>query len=566
MGPHSPIMGTLREEFEGPGLGHGSRKITQRSSGQSSSDSTSRPSRQHTMRSNTTDDESNVSHQERVYSSRAAVDSNSYRSADLSVDSSLRSPDTSASDVSSQVVNFSRKPAKADSSTMQSPDSFQADGMNEFYDDSSGHFAPIADREPSQVIPVARFAPSAAKRVEPLAQDANTRRGAMPSKAAQRLGVNDRTQPRLAHIDEIPAKERPESSTSGGSGSSRGKSKRPVPQISLNELARLQPLDFSQSWSVFWRLSPEEIRKPPHGYSSGLQELWWKLLQLEENYQHSLQMLHSLITSDNVTLPTCSITPAAVQKLQALHEKYFRQPLRSAMSVGPWTFEYPAIIKAYQAGHAHLVPLYERFSWDLPLVTFQVAASSAPASSASRDLLLSTGPGMPTRYTCLRSPLTHLCVTFDTIQALYDGMYKGGPHSAPNFAQIIFQVREQLRSLIASCNRNVLLRWDDLRRSNLFGSNASRDILTVTKELVFPPSQRKNIALLNLSSPTRAVILRADLHWKAKSSDSWSKCHAVLLNNYLILASISDSKGQRQHQIYHLVSESLNKCPLTNYY
>jgi hypothetical protein len=224
------------------------------------------------------------------------------------------------------------------------------------------------------------------------------------------------------------------------------------------------------------------------------------------------------------------------------------------MGVGPWTFEYSAIIKAYQMAHAHLVPLYERFSWDVPLVTFQVAASSLPAASASRDLLLSIGPGMPTRYTCLRSPLTHVCATFDNIQSLYDGMYKGGERSVPNYAQILFPVREQIRSLIASCNRNVLLRWDDLRRSNLFGSSASRDIAVVTKELIFPPSQRKNIVLLNLGSPTRAVISRADLHWKASPSGSWSKCHAILLNNYLILASTSDSKGPRQHQIYHLVS------------
>ena len=223
------------------------------------------------------------------------------------------------------------------------------------------------------------------------------------------------------------------------------------------------------------------------------------------------------------------------------------------MGIGPWTFDYPSIIKAYQAAHAQLVPLYERFAWDLPLVTFQVAAASKPSSQASKDLLTSMGPGMPTRYTCFRSPLTHICSSFDTIQALSDGLGKGG-QSTPNYSSVVGPVREQLRSLIASCNRNILLRWDDLRRSNLFGSYASREIAHVTKELIFPPSQRRNIALLNLGSPTRAVISRADLHWKSSVKDSWSKCHAILLNNYLILASVSDSKGQRQHQVYHLVS------------
>jgi hypothetical protein len=543
-------METLREENEGS-----PQKSTKRHSGHSGSESTTRPSRQQTTRANVVDDESHVLPSDATFSRRVTADSNSYRSPEMSADSSFRSPDTSTTDVSGQVVNFSRKPPLADLSSVQSPDSIRTNSMDDFYDDSSGHFAPIMDREPVQIIPITRFAPSAAKRVDALTQDANSRRGQIPSKAARRLGVEDRTQPRLAHIEESPAKERPESSTSAGSGSSRGHAKkRPVAQISLMELARIQPLDFSQPWSTFWRVTAEEKRKPPHGYSIGLQELWWKLLQLEENYQHSLQMLHTLISSDHMSLPSCSITPLAVQKLQVSHNKYLRQPLREAMGVGPWTFEYSAIIKAYQTAHSHLVPLYERYSWDLPLVTFQVAASSMPTSSASRDLLLSIGPGMPTRYTCLRSPLTHVCATFDTIQALYDGMYKGGPPSVLNFAQIIFPVREQIRSLIASCNRNVLLRWDDLRRSNLFGDNASRDILIVTKELIFPPSQRKNIALLNLSSPTRAVISRADLHWKAKAKDSWSKCHAILLNNYLILASTSTSKGQRQHQIYHLVS------------
>jgi hypothetical protein len=550
MGPRSPTMDTVREEYEGQSPKKGSR----RNNGRDRSDSTPRPPREQKVRSKADEDDSDAGPSETRLAGRSGAGNNSYRSLDLSGDSSLRSPETSASDLSSQVVNFSRKPTPVEPNTMQSPDSWRTDSMNEFYDDSSVHFAPIADKEPTQVIPITRFAPSATRRVEIGTPDSQQRRMVLPPKAASRLGGDDRSRPRLAHIEEVSIKERPESSTSDRSGSSRGKSKRPVTQISLAELARIQPLDFSQPWSTFWRVTQEELRKPPHGYSIGLQELWWKLLQLEEHYHQSLQMLYSLITSDSMNLPSCSITPTAIQKLQASHDKFLRQPLREAMGVGPWTFEYSAIIKAYQMAHAHLVPLYERFSWDVPLVTFQVAASSLPAASASRDLLLSIGPGMPTRYTCLRSPLTHVCATFDNIQSLYDGMYKGGERSVPNYAQILFPVREQIRSLIASCNRNVLLRWDDLRRSNLFGSSASRDIAVVTKELIFPPSQRKNIVLLNLGSPTRAVISRADLHWKASPSGSWSKCHAILLNNYLILASTSDSKGPRQHQIYHLVS------------
>ncbi|KAE9964532.1 hypothetical protein BLS_008253 [Venturia inaequalis] len=280
----------------------------------------------------------------------------------------------------------------------------------------------------------------------------------------------------------------------------------------------------------------------------GLQELWWRLLQLEENYQTSLELLHSLISAEETSLPACGITPSAIRKLQAWHDNHLRQPLRQFMGIGPWTFDYSSIAKAYQAAHAQLVPLYERFAWDLPSVTFQIAAASKPAPRASKDLLTSLGPGMPTRYTCFRSPLTHICSTFDTIQALSDG------HGKSNCSQVVGPVREQLRSLIASCNRNILLRWDDLRRSNLSGSYASRDIGQITTELIFPPSQRRNIALLNLGSPTRAVISRADLHWKSSIKHSWSKCHAILLNNYLILASVSDAKGQRQHQVYHLIA------------
>lgn len=552
VGGRTPAMETLREELEQQTLQDGDYR---RPSDQSSSGATTR---QQVPTGNTLRRGEVVS-PDTVLSNSATIDSNSFKSPDPSLreDASYRSPDTSASDISGGVVNFSRKPPMSEAGTMQSPPSFRTDSMNEFYDDSSSHFAPAEDRETAQAMPASRYAPASARRVDHYSQDANPRRGAMPFKAARRLGVDDRTQPRLAHIEENPpsdAAPRPPSSASTQSGSSRDRAKRkPPPQKTLSDLARRQPLDWSQPWSVFWQLEPEEIRKPPHGYSIGLQELWWKLLQLEEHYQISLELLHNLITSDNMSLPTCGITPLAVKKLQLSHDKFLRQPLRAACGVGPWNFEYPAIVKAYQSAHAHLVPLYERFAWDLPLVTFQVAASSAPASSASRDLLLSIGPGLPTRYTCLRSPLTHVCATFDTIQALYDGMNKGGSNATPNFATIMMPVREQLRSLIASCNRNILLRWDDLRRSNLFGSNASRDISVVTKELIFPPSQRRNMQLLNLSSPTRAVISRADLHWKAKPSDSWSRCHAILLNNYLILASTSDSKGQRQHQIYHLV-------------
>lgn len=488
-----------------------------------------------------------------LISSNATLDTNSYRSPDASLrELATRSPHPTASDLSSNIVNFSRKTAMTEPSSVQGARSYRTDSLNEFYDDSSSNFVPTDDRESLQS---SRQAPAAARRVEPYDSTAR-QRGAMPFKAARRLGVDDRAQPRLAHIEEDPIppeQRRPASSTSTTTSGSSNRGKKPaIPQKSLSDLGKHEPFDWSQPCSVFWQLTPEDVRKPPHGYTLGLQELWWKLLQLEEAYQHSLEMLYTLISSDNMSLPTCGITPLAVRKIQLAHDKFLRQPLRLAMGVGPWNFEYPAIVKAYQTAHAHLVPLYERYSWDLPLVTFQVAASSAPASSASRDLLLSIGPGMPTRYTCLRSPLTHICATFDTIQALYDGMYKGG-HSSPNFAQIITPVREQLRSLIASCNRNVLLRWDDLRRSNLFGTSASRDILVVTKELIFPPSQRRNIALLNLSSPTRAVISRADLHWKSKPKDSWSRCHAILLNNYLILASVSDAKGQRQHQVYHLV-------------
>jgi hypothetical protein len=444
--------------------------------------------------------------------------------------------------------------------------SIRSDSMNGFYDgdDASSSIAPSSiapqeDREPARMIPITSVPPRTAKRLE-------EQRTAIPPKAARRLGVDDRIHPqRLAHIEEIPLvpseNSRPDSRTSGSSSSSRIKAKKPSltnPSKTIVELAKVQPLDWSQPWAAFWRLTPPEVQKPPNGYSIGLQEMWWRLLQLEESYQQSLDMLHDLIASADASLPTCGITPLSIKKLQACHDKHLRQPIRQCM-VGPWTFDYQAIVKAYQAAHAHLVPLYERYAWDLPLVTFQVAAAATgPSTFASRDLLSSVGPGLPTRYTCFRSPLTHMCATFDTVQSLYDGLHKGGSSSSLNYAQIVAPVREQLRSLVASCNRNILLRWDDLRRSNLFGSYPSRDIAAVMKELIFPPSQRRNIALLGLSSPTRAVISRADLHWKAKSTDSWSKCHAILLNNYLILASVSDSKGKREHQVYHLVSTTRN--------
>ncbi|KIW02212.1 hypothetical protein, variant [Verruconis gallopava] len=525
-------METVAEELEDMALDRKPRKWSGQRHGNGSSDNTVRPQRLNQSQRFSDDEGNLLSHDA---SAQSRFDSGSHRSPDLSASSSFRSPDTSASDISGPVVNFSHS-------------------LNDFYDDSSGHFAPIADREPAQIVPITRYAPSAAKRVEALSQEANARRG-IPSKAAKRLGVDDRQQPsRLGNIDEIPTRDRPSSSTSGGSGSSRGRPSRPVTQVTLAELSRQGTLDFTSPWSVFWHVTPEEIRKPPRGYSVAIQELWWKLLQFEESYTYSLQMVHTLITSDTMLMPKCGITPASVQKLQASHDKHIRQPLRDAMSVGPWTFEYATIIKAYQLAHAHLASQYERYAWDLPLVTYSLASASAPASATSRDLLLSLGPGMPTRYTCLRSPLTHLCSTFDTIQSIYDITHNGGPKDVPNFAQLVYPVREQLRSLIASCNRNILLQWEDLRRVNLFGDQGSRDIADVTKELVFPPSQRRNMMLLNLSSPTRSVILRADLHWKASIKDNWSKCHAVLLNNYVVLSGTSPGKGQRQHQVYFVVS------------
>jgi hypothetical protein len=475
----------------------------------------------------------------------------------LSESGRAHSPATITPDSSSQIVNFSRKPA----TSQLGPSSLRAsssrtDSMTGFYDneDATSSIAPTEDRdrEPARLVPITSVPPRTAKRLE-------EQRTGIPPKAARRLGVDERIHPqRLAHIEEMPQSDhsRPNSRTSGSSGDSRVKplkSNLKNGTKTIDSLAKVHPLDWSQPWLVFWRLTPSEVQKPPNGYSIGLQEMWWRLLQLEENYQQSLEMLHDLIVSSDASLPTCGITPTAIKKLQACHDKHLRHPMRACM-VGPWTFDYPAILKAFQLAHAHLVPLYERYAWDLPLVTFQVAAASGPSTSASRDLLSSIGPGKPTRYTCFRSPLTHICASFDTIQALYDGLHKGGPPSAPNYAQSVAPVREQLRSLVASCNRNILLRWDDLRRSNLFGSYPSRDIAHVMKELVFPPSQRRNIALLGLSSPTRAVISRADLHWKAKATDSWSKCHAILLNNYLILASVSDTKGSRQHQVYHLVN------------
>ncbi|KAF2430054.1 hypothetical protein EJ08DRAFT_259593 [Tothia fuscella] len=432
--------------------------------------------------------------------------------------------------------------------------------MNGFYDNDDATSIVMLpeeeDKVPARPIAIATVPARTMKRLE-------EQRMGIPPKAARRLGVDERVHPqRLAHIDEMPQSSdqssRPNSRASGSSTDSRVKPKKSSlsngsKAPGVDTLAKASSLDWSQSWVVFWRLSPSEIQRPPHGYSIGLQEMWWKLVQLEENYQHSLEMLHDLIVSTDASLPTCGITPQSIKKLQACHDKHLRRPLQACM-VGPWTFDYQAIIKSFQSAHAHLVPLYERYAWDLPLVTFQVAAASGPSTSASRDLLSSVGPGKPTRYTCFRSPLTHVCATFDTVQPLYDGLHKGGPPFSPNYAQSVSPVREQLRSLVASCNRNILLRWDDLRRSNLFGAYPSRDIAHVMKELVFPPSQRRNIALLALSSPTRAVISRADLHWKSKPTDSWSKCHAILLNNYLVLASMSDSKGARQHQVYHLIS------------
>lgn len=446
--------------------------------------------------------------------------------------------------------------------TTNTSSSARSESVNEFYDDTTSIIVhPETDGRGSARsanLPVRGPGP-AARLIEEQQLSQYAPRTSIPLKAARQLGVADRTfhPQKLAHIEEISTSDasRPGSGTSRSSG---GSSRNRAPVLSaatrsVHELTKTHLLDWNQPWSVFWRLTPTETQKPPDGYSVGLQELWWRLLQLEENYQNSLELFYSLVSAEDASLPTCGITPLAIRKLQASHDKHLRQPLRQFMGIGPWNFDYPSIAKAYQAAHAQLVPLYERFAWDLPLVTFQVAAASKPATQASKDLLTSMGPGMPTRYTCFRSPLTHICSSFDTIQALSDGLGKGG-HSTPNYSQVMGPVREQLRSLIASCNRNILLRWDDLRRSNLFGSYASREIAQVTKELIFPPSQRRNIALLNLGSPTRAVISRADLHWKSSVKDSWSKCHAILLNNYLILASVSDSKGQRHHQVYHLVS------------
>lgn len=437
--------------------------------------------------------------------------------------------------------------------------SVRSDSVNEFYDDKTSS---VVNPERSANLPLRGPGP-AARLIEEQQLRQHAPPTSIPPKATRQLGVTERNfHPKmLAHIEVIPTSDssRPGSQTSRSSGGS-SRNKGPVLSAatrSVHELAKTHPLDWSQRWSVFWRLTPTETQKPPSGYSVGLQELWWRLLQLEEIYQNSLELLHSLISAEEASLPACGITPLAIRKLQASHDKHLRQPLRQSMGIGPWAFDYPSIARTYQAAHAQLAPLYERFAWDLTLVTFQVAAASKPASQASKDLLTSMGPGMPTRYTCFRSPLTHICSIFDTIQALTDGLGKSGKFT-PNHSQVVGLVREQLRSLIASCNRNILLRWDDLRRSNLFGSHASREIGHVTKELIFPPSQRRNIALLNLGSPTRAVISRADLHWKSSVKDSWSKCHAILLNNYLIMASVSDSKGQRQHKVYHLV----NKLPI----
>lgn len=430
--------------------------------------------------------------------------------------------------------------------------SVRSDNVSEFYDDTTSS---IMHFERSLHLPPKRPG-QAARLVEDQQLSQQRPRTIIPPKAARQLGVAERSNQleKSVHIEESHPIDvsRPGSTTSKSSGGSSG-NRAPVLSAatkSVIELAKTHPLHWNQPWTVFWRLTPTETQKPPRGYSVGLQELWWRLLNLEENYHNSLELLHSLISAENASLPVCGITPLAIRKLQTSHDKHLRQPLRQFMAIGPWIFDYSSIIKAYQAAQAKLDPLYERFAWDLPLVTFHIAAASKSASQASNDLLTSLGPGMPTRYTCFRSPLTHMCSVFDTIQALSDGLGKS------NYSQVVGPVREQLRSLIASCNRNILLRWDDLRRSNLFGSHASREIGHVTKELIFPPSQRRNIALLNLGSPTRAVISRADIHWKNSVKDSWSKCHAILLNNYLIFASVSDSKGQRQHQVYHLVSPS----------
>ncbi|KAE9986494.1 hypothetical protein EG327_004278 [Venturia inaequalis] len=481
----------------------------------------------------------------------ATIDSHSTNNVEVSpaevtksfAGSGASSQATALSDATSGAVNFSRK-------QMPQTTNMSSDNLNEFYDDTTSS---VMHFERSAKLPLRGPSP-AARLIEEQQLSQQFPPTSIPLKAARQLGVVDRTfQPQqLAHIVETSSSDhsRPGSGTSKSSG---GSSRNRAPVLStatrsVLEHTKTHPLDWNQPWSVFWRLTPTETQKPPHGHSVGLQELWWRLLQLEENYQTSLELLHSLISAEETSLPACGITPSAIRKLQAWHDNHLRQPLRQFMGIGPWTFDYSSIAKAYQAAHAQLVPLYERFAWDLPSVTFQIAAASKPAPRASKDLLTSLGPGMPTRYTCFRSPLTHICSTFDTIQALSDG------HGKSNCSQVVGPVREQLRSLIASCNRNILLRWDDLRRSNLSGSYASRDIGQITTELIFPPSQRRNIALLNLGSPTRAVISRADLHWKSSIKHSWSKCHAILLNNYLILASVSDAKGQRQHQVYHLIA------------
>ncbi|TLD38759.1 hypothetical protein E2P81_ATG01302 [Venturia nashicola] len=481
----------------------------------------------------------------------ATIDSHSAKSVETRhfAGSGLSSPTTALGDATSGAVNFSRKhvPPTANMDSFVSSDS-----VNDFYNHIPSS---IVHSEQSAKLPIR--GPSSA--VRPIEEQRLLQQGFpayIPPKAARRLGVDERTfQPQKpSHIEEMSPSDlsRPGSGTSRSSG---GSSRSRVLILSaatksVIELAKTHPLDWDQPWRVFWRLTPIETQKAPHGYSVGLQELWWRLLQLEENFHSSMELLHSLISMEDASLPTCGITPLTIRKLQASHDKYLRQPLREFMGTGPWTFDYSSIAKAYQAAHIQLVPLYERFAWDIPLVTFQIAAASKPASQASKDLLTSLGPGMPTRYTCFRSPLTHICCSFDTIQALSDGLGKR------DYSQVVGPVREQLRSLIASCNRNILLRWDELRRSNLFGSHASREVASLSKELIFPPSQRRYIAHLNLASPTRIVITRADLHWKSSVKYSWSKCHAILLNNYLILASVNDSKGQRQHQVYLLIALS----------
>ncbi|QDS71001.1 hypothetical protein FKW77_007773 [Venturia effusa] len=492
----------------------------------------------------------------------ATVDSHSVKSIEARSRpvSGCNSPATAMGDAVSGAVNFSRKQLPPPPH-VRVP--VRSETVNGFYADTAASNSHSEEDSKglkrSATLPHRRSGP-AARLLEQQQVLQQAPRTSIPLKAARQLGVADRTfqSQKLAHIDEYPTSDpsRPESDTSRSSGHS-SRNKVPVMSAatrSAHELAKTHPLDWNQPWNVFWRLTSTETQKAPRGHSVGLQELWWQLLLLEENYQNSLELLHSLISAEDASLPTCGITPLAIRKLQVSHDKHIRQPLRQAMGSGPWTFDYPAIVKAYQSAHAQLVPLYERFAWDLPLVTFQVAAASKPASQTSRDLLTSMGPGLPTRYTCFRSPLTHICSSFDTIQSLSDGFGHGSSRSTPNFAQVVATVREQLRSLIASCNRNILLRWDDLRGPNLSGSHASRDLGHVTKELIFPPSQRRNIVLLNLGSPTRAVISRADLHWKSSVKDSWSKCHAILLNNYLVLASVSDSKGPRRHQVYHLVA------------